>query len=58
VFEHNNTMRNRATLVFLPGLTMAALYFCYLLIAPFFKPVIFSVVLAVLCYPVNAHIGR
>jgi predicted PurR-regulated permease PerM len=50
--------RNRATLVFLLGLTIAALYFCYLLIAPFFKPVIFSVVLAVLFYPIHAHIGR
>ena len=27
--------RNRATLAFLLGLTIVALYFCYLLIAPF-----------------------
>jgi predicted PurR-regulated permease PerM len=50
--------RNRATLVFLLGLTMAAVYFCYLLVAPFLKPVIFSIVLAVLFYPVHAHIHR
>ncbi len=40
------------------GLTIAALYLYYLLIAPFFKPVIFSIVLAILFYPVHAHIGR
>ncbi len=58
MFEHNNTARNRAALAFLLALTMAALYFCYLLIAPFLKPVIFSVVLAVLFYPLHARIGR
>ena len=58
VFGHDNTTRNRGTLVLLLGLTIAALYFCFLLIAPFFKPVIFSVVLAVLFYPVHAHIRR
>jgi predicted PurR-regulated permease PerM len=58
VFEHNNTTRNRASLIFLLGLTIAALFFCYLLIAPFFRPVIVSVVLAVLFYPVHAHVGR
>jgi predicted PurR-regulated permease PerM len=50
--------KNRAALVFLLGLTIVALYFCYLLIAPFFKPVIFSIVLAVLFYPIYAYIGR
>jgi predicted PurR-regulated permease PerM len=58
VFGHNNAARNRATLFFLLGLTIAALYFCYLLIAPFLKPVIFSAVLAVLFYPVHARIRR
>lgn len=57
VREQNKT-RKRATLVFLLGLTIAALYFCYLLIAPFLKPVIFSVVLAVLCDPIHAHLRR
>jgi predicted PurR-regulated permease PerM len=50
--------RNRAALVFLLGLTIAALYLCYLLIAPFLKPIIFSVVLSVLIYPVHARIHR
>jgi predicted PurR-regulated permease PerM len=50
--------RNRAALVFLLGLTIVALYLCYLLIAPFYKPVIFSIVLAVLFYPMHAYIGR
>ena len=50
--------RNRAALVFLLGLTIAALYLCYLLIAPFLKPIIFSVVLSVLFYPAHARIQR
>jgi predicted PurR-regulated permease PerM len=50
--------KNRAALAFLLGLTIVALYFCYLLIAPFYKPVIFSIVLAVLFYPIHAFIGR
>jgi predicted PurR-regulated permease PerM len=58
VFAHNDMTRNRATLVFLLGLTIVALYFCYLLIAPFYKPIIFSVVFAVLFYPIHVYIGR
>jgi predicted PurR-regulated permease PerM len=58
VFGHNNMTRNRAAVVFLLGLTIVALYFCYLLIAPFLKPVIFSVVLSVLFYPLHARIGH
>jgi predicted PurR-regulated permease PerM len=50
--------KNRAALAFLLGLTIVALYLCYLLIAPFYKPVIFSIVLAVLFYPIHAFIGR
>jgi predicted PurR-regulated permease PerM len=50
--------KNRAALTFLLGLTIVALYFCYLLIAPFYKPVIFSIVLAVLFYPIHAFISR
>jgi predicted PurR-regulated permease PerM len=57
-FGHNNMTRNRAALVFLLGLTIVALYLCYLLIAPFYKPVIFSIVLAVLFYPMHAYVGR
>lgn len=58
MFEHNTTPRNRAALAFLLVLSIAALYFCYLLIAPFLKPIIFSVALAVLFYPLHARIGR
>ncbi len=58
MFGHNNMTRNRAALVFLLGLTIVALYLCYLLIAPFYKPVIFSIVLAVVLYPIHAYIGR
>jgi predicted PurR-regulated permease PerM len=58
VFAHNNMTKNRATIVFLLGLTILALYFCYVLIAPFFKPIILSVVFAVLFYPVHARIRR
>jgi len=54
----NNTTRNRAALVFLLGLTTVALYLCYLLVAPFLKPLIFSIVLAVLFYPLHARIGH
>ncbi len=58
VSENNNIARNRTALVFLLGLTIAALYLCYLLIAPFLKPIIFSLVLSVLFYPAHARIQR
>lgn len=58
VFGQNNMTRNRAALVFLIGLTIVALYLCYLLIVPFYKPVIFSIVLAILFYPIHAYIAR
>ena len=58
VLGRTNMTRNRAALVFLLGLTIAALYLCYLLIAPFLKPIIFSIVLYVLFYPTHAHIQR
>ena len=54
----NNTTRNRAALIFLLGLTTVALYLCYLLVAPFLKPLIFSIVFAVLFYPLHARIGH
>ena len=56
--ENNNRAGNRTALVFLLGLTIAGLYLCYLLIAPFLKPIIFSVVLSVLFYPAYARIQR
>jgi predicted PurR-regulated permease PerM len=53
-----NKTKNRAGLVFLLGLTAIALYFCYVLVAPFLRPILFSVVLAILFYPLHSHIRR
>ena len=50
--------KNRAALVFLLGLIAVALYFCYVLIAPFLRPIIFSAVLAILFYPLHSRIVR
>lgn len=56
--ENGNKLKNRAGLVFLLGLTAVALYFCYVLVAPFLRPILFSVVLAVLSYPLHSRIQR
>ena len=53
--RHDNRRKNHATIFFLVGLAIFALYFCYLLIAPFWKPIIFSVVLGVIFYPLHAR---
>jgi predicted PurR-regulated permease PerM len=45
---------NRVTFIFLAVLTAVALYFCYLLVAPFQKPIAFSIILAIAFYPVQA----
>jgi predicted PurR-regulated permease PerM len=58
VSENGNKLKNRAGLVFLLGLTAVALYFCYVLVAPFLRPILFSVVLAVLSYPLHSRIQR
>ena len=58
MFENGNKLKNRAGLVFLLGLTAVALYFCYVLVAPFIRPILFSVVLAVLFYPLHSRIQR
>jgi predicted PurR-regulated permease PerM len=50
--------RNRATSLFLLCLTAAAAYGCYLLIAPFLKPLLFSAVAAILFYPMYSWIRR
>jgi predicted PurR-regulated permease PerM len=55
--QSSNT-KNRAALVFLLVLTAVALYFCYILIAPFLRPIIFSAVLAILSYPLHSRIVR
>jgi predicted PurR-regulated permease PerM len=58
VSEHGDKTKNRAGLIFLLGLTAVALYLCYVLIAPFLKPILFSAVLAILFYPFHSHILR
>jgi predicted PurR-regulated permease PerM len=58
VFENGNKLKNRAGLVFLLGLTAVALYFCCVLVAPFLRPILFSIVLAVLSYPLHSRIQR
>src|ERR1019366_1191093 len=58
VSEQSSNTKNRATLVFLLGLTAVALYFCYILIAPFLRPIIFSAALAILFYPLHSRILR
>ncbi len=58
VSENGNRLKNRVGLVFLLGLTAVALYFCYVLVAPFLRPILFSIVLAVLSYPLHSHIQR
>ena len=51
-------LQERIALAFLGGLTVIALYFCYLLVAPFLKPIAFSVILAIMCYPVQRVFHR
>jgi len=54
----NNMKKNQAAVVFLLGLTAIALYFCYILISPFLKPILFSAVLAALFFPLHVRIRR
>jgi predicted PurR-regulated permease PerM len=58
VFGPNKMTKSRTTLTFLMVLTAIALYFCYLLVAPFLKPIIFSSILAIIFYPLQARIHR
>ncbi len=53
-----NKTNRRAGLFFLLAVTAVALYFCYALVAPFLKPLLFSIVLAVLSYPLHSRIQR
>ena len=52
----NDIIRSRAGVVFLLGLTGLALYLCYLLVAPFLKPILFAFIFAIVFYPVQAKI--
>ena len=50
--------KKRIEVVFLMALTAIALYFCYLLVLPFLKPILFSAILTVIFYPVHARIRQ
>lgn len=56
--ERSNKTKNPGGFVFLLGLTAVALYLCYVLIAAFLKPILFSALLAILFYPFHSHILR
>jgi predicted PurR-regulated permease PerM len=56
VSERSNKTKSPAGLVFLFGLTAVVLYLCYVLIAPFLKPILFSALLAILFYPFHSRI--
>jgi predicted PurR-regulated permease PerM len=43
---------------FLLALTALALYLCYILVAPFLKPILFALIFAVVFYPAHAQIRR
>lgn len=58
LFEQNDMARNRVTLVFLMVLTGVAVYLCYLLVAPFLKPIAFAAILAIILYPLHARIHK
>lgn len=49
---------NRSTFPFLAALTAVAIFFCYLLAAPFLKPMASSFILAIVFYPAHARIRR
>ena len=54
--EQSSFTKNRPAFVFLLSLTAVALYLCYILIAPFLRPIIFSAILAILFYPLHLRI--
>ncbi len=56
--EQFSSTKNRAAFVFLLGLIAVALCFCYVLIAPFLRPIVFSTVLAILFFPLHSRIAR
>jgi predicted PurR-regulated permease PerM len=56
--ETSDKTKKRAGLIFLLCLTVAALSFCYVLIAPFLRPILLSAVLAILFYPLHSRIVR
>ena len=49
-------LKDKSTFAFLAALTVVALFFCYQLIAPFLKPIIFSAIVAISAYPAHVRI--
>lgn len=58
MFGRNDISRARLTLVFLLGLIVLALGLCYVLVAPFLKPILFALIFAIVLYPAHAQIRR
>jgi predicted PurR-regulated permease PerM len=56
MFGRSEITRNRVGVAFLFGLTVLALYLCYLLVASFLKPILFALIFAVVFYPAHAEI--
>jgi predicted PurR-regulated permease PerM len=50
--------KNYIMLAFLVALTAIALLFCYILVAPFLKPIVFAAILAIIFHPVQARLRR
>jgi predicted PurR-regulated permease PerM len=48
--------KNRATFAFLLAMAGVAVYFCYLVVAPFLKAIVFSAILVIICYPLHTRI--
>jgi len=46
------------TLIFLAGFAAIAVFFCYLLVAPFLKAIVFSAIVAIIFYPLHARVHR
>lgn len=55
MFGRNDITRGRIGVAFLLGLTVLALYLCYLLVAPFLKPILFALIFAIVFYPAHAQ---
>ena len=51
-------VQKRTTLVFLACVTAIAVLFCYLLLAPFLKAIVFAAVLAIIFYPIYGRIHQ
>lgn len=52
-------MNERKTrIIFLAAVTAVALYFCYLITAPFLKPILSALMIAIVCAPLHKRVRR